>query len=511
MANRIQLRRGTAAQWEESNPVLGQGEPGIELDTGKQKFGNGVAAWSALAYASVGPEGPTGPPNTDASLLSTGTVPDGRLPSRLSDAELSATYEPVGAAAAAALPKADKAVLPRAVGNRKPFPKLTVVENMQTGHGWTYTNVAVPVNLNDTTDYVLGTQAAKFTTIFNATASGGGIRKTAMTPLDMTGKGMLIWLKVETPDIANLAFLNINIGDNAFANRYRAQFFGLGNEPYKANEWFPLQIAWANFEASKAGTPTRNSITAIEVSGAEGSGKPPVTVHVGGVATFAETPANYPNGALSFGFDDSFGSHSTYAVPKLSLYGYTATLFPIIDRLGTATYLTLAQVKAMQNIYGWEIGAHASSVANHTSYLTKTDAQIESEMAAIRTWQADNGLQSSTFAWPVGYYNSNAVAKVSKHYAVARSTGGYHDPVAVTDTMRINSHTVVAATTLAAAKLWVDQAVAGKSWLKLCFHDIKASGATGNDWNVADFNALVDYIAASGITVGSFRDILGTL
>lgn len=92
MANRIQLRRGTAAQWTTANPVLAQGEPGIESDTGKQKFGNGVAVWSALPYASVGPMGPTGPANTDASLLSSGTVPDGRLPSRLSDAQLSATY-----------------------------------------------------------------------------------------------------------------------------------------------------------------------------------------------------------------------------------------------------------------------------------------------------------------------------------------------------------------------------------------------------------------------------------
>jgi lysophospholipase L1-like esterase len=60
MANRIQLRRGTAAQWVSSNPVLAQGEPGIETDTGKQKFGNGVTAWLALPYASKGDPGPAG-------------------------------------------------------------------------------------------------------------------------------------------------------------------------------------------------------------------------------------------------------------------------------------------------------------------------------------------------------------------------------------------------------------------------------------------------------------------
>ncbi|WP_314325417.1 glycosyl hydrolase family 28-related protein [Paenarthrobacter ilicis] len=61
MANRIQLRRGTSAEWAASNPVLAQGEPGIEKDTGKQKFGDGTTVWSLLPYASVGPQGLQGP------------------------------------------------------------------------------------------------------------------------------------------------------------------------------------------------------------------------------------------------------------------------------------------------------------------------------------------------------------------------------------------------------------------------------------------------------------------
>lgn len=92
---RIQLRRGTAAEWVDANPVLADGEPGVERDTGKQKVGDGVTAWASLPYtAEKGDPGLTGPPNTDASLLSTGTVPEGRLPTRLTPGELSATYAP---------------------------------------------------------------------------------------------------------------------------------------------------------------------------------------------------------------------------------------------------------------------------------------------------------------------------------------------------------------------------------------------------------------------------------
>jgi len=60
MAIKLQLRRGTASQWTTTNPLLSEGELGLELDTGKFKIGNGTQNWNALVYAS-GIQGPTGP------------------------------------------------------------------------------------------------------------------------------------------------------------------------------------------------------------------------------------------------------------------------------------------------------------------------------------------------------------------------------------------------------------------------------------------------------------------
>jgi hypothetical protein len=48
---RIQVRRGTAAQWTSVNPILAAGEMGVESDTNLFKFGNGSSTWTALAYA----------------------------------------------------------------------------------------------------------------------------------------------------------------------------------------------------------------------------------------------------------------------------------------------------------------------------------------------------------------------------------------------------------------------------------------------------------------------------
>lgn len=63
---RYKLRRGTLAQWLFKDPVLLDGEPGIEKGTGKWKVGDGKTKWSLLPYMSggggePGPQGPPGP------------------------------------------------------------------------------------------------------------------------------------------------------------------------------------------------------------------------------------------------------------------------------------------------------------------------------------------------------------------------------------------------------------------------------------------------------------------
>jgi hypothetical protein len=46
MAVKIQLRRGTAAQWTAANPILYEGEFGFETDNRRYKIGDGVHAWN---------------------------------------------------------------------------------------------------------------------------------------------------------------------------------------------------------------------------------------------------------------------------------------------------------------------------------------------------------------------------------------------------------------------------------------------------------------------------------
>ena len=46
----FKFRRNLASYWAEKNPVLAEGEPCFELDTGKLKIGNGTTAYNDLSY-----------------------------------------------------------------------------------------------------------------------------------------------------------------------------------------------------------------------------------------------------------------------------------------------------------------------------------------------------------------------------------------------------------------------------------------------------------------------------
>jgi hypothetical protein len=84
----IRVRRGTTTQWNLSNPILADGEPGYATDLNKYKIGDGTTAWMDLPWA-IGEAGDsatvnigttlTGNPGTAASVENVGTANDAIL------------------------------------------------------------------------------------------------------------------------------------------------------------------------------------------------------------------------------------------------------------------------------------------------------------------------------------------------------------------------------------------------------------------------------------------------
>lgn len=101
----VQLKRGTASQWYDKNPVLKNGELGIEIDTKKIKVGNGTNQWRSLNYINVVPAdfantigsylevSEKGTPGGLATLNSEGFIPNSQIPSEIArDTEIITSY-----------------------------------------------------------------------------------------------------------------------------------------------------------------------------------------------------------------------------------------------------------------------------------------------------------------------------------------------------------------------------------------------------------------------------------
>ena len=64
----LKFRRGDSSEWSRKDPILREGEPGFEIDTGRLKIGDGETAWSGLEYFYPGEPGTPGGGVPSASL-----------------------------------------------------------------------------------------------------------------------------------------------------------------------------------------------------------------------------------------------------------------------------------------------------------------------------------------------------------------------------------------------------------------------------------------------------------
>jgi hypothetical protein len=68
---RIRARRDTASNWTTADPVLQEGEFGVETDTLRVKVGDGVQNWQSLPYLDYTPRATSAPPAVGTGAVGT--------------------------------------------------------------------------------------------------------------------------------------------------------------------------------------------------------------------------------------------------------------------------------------------------------------------------------------------------------------------------------------------------------------------------------------------------------
>ncbi|MFD6035726.1 polysaccharide deacetylase family protein [Streptomyces griseoincarnatus] len=415
-----------------------------------------------------------------------------------------------------------------------PYAQGTPITNYQTGHGWGTSGSVASSSLNDTSDFVKGTQSASVTFSGNGNFDKSGISST----LDLTGKAVRFLVKVD--DVSKLSQLNIKFGTSA-TNCYTWQTKATNgtNTLYQSGEWTQVVVSWADVH-SGAGTHTLDSnrvpsttsgfsFIRFQVIATGGN----CTVHFQSVEIIDDITAHFPNGVVSVVFDDSWDNQYTLARPMMDPYGYRGTAYTIADSIGGSGRMTATQLRNLQDLSGWEIAGHAYQTSVHDSRLTSfTAAEVDDDLRNLRAWLVTNGFRGDSFAYPGGNFarttdNVPIERIVSRYFSSGRtilSTYGsavnvlkeQFPPPRPYRTLALSAIGDYPATggmddpdNIVAAGGILDVTKRQGAWLVLTFHHITAGAAAEDtECSQAAFGTIMDAINSYGIPVLPVSEVM---
>ncbi len=386
----------------------------------------------------------------------------------------------------------------------------TVFQQFQSGHGYEQFEGTGTLS-DDTSDFVVGTQSLKFLT--KGDESQNRIRHKSTGPYDFTGRDLRVVFKVE--GLAHVRQFSIFLSSDNLATTNVHYPISIPSQPYIADgEWAAVTLSWGDLAGNfPAGSIKRSAVNYVELR-IEDDNTAPVTFHVNDISGVPE-PAG---GVVSIVFDDGWESTSTKARPYMDKYGMRGTACIIRDIVGTANYMTLAQIEALQQISRWDICAHADTVANHNAgFGTLENSVVEKELQGIKTWLIEHGLKRrDLFMWPKGSFTASQMPLALQYFnAIRGTTGGKGGSAGAQETFppgengRLRSWLVGNTATAAEVEAALTQCSTNKSWLILTFHRIVAGGASeGTECNEATFKEMIDKVKSSGLAVKTVAEVL---
>ncbi|HPM42755.1 MAG TPA: polysaccharide deacetylase family protein [Candidatus Omnitrophota bacterium] len=150
------------------------------------------------------------------------------------------------------------------------------------------------------------------------------------------------------------------------------------------------------------------------------------------VAEYIEKKLKVPAKTVAITFDDGFENNYKYAFPVLKKYNIPATIFIIVERVGSPGYLSWGEIKEMADSGLISIGSHTMS----HGFLTSLDENgLRHELGdSKKALEAVIGPGVKYLCYPMGRH-SELVKKIAKEsgYECAVTTSSSMDTVSDSD------------------------------------------------------------------------------
>jgi peptidoglycan/xylan/chitin deacetylase (PgdA/CDA1 family) len=374
-----------------------------------------------------------------------------------------------------------------------------VVTNFQMGHGFVMQSSAGS-QLDDPSTFALGEQSLRITT--DGDGSSVFTRKAITPALNFTDRMLKAWIKVDGVD--NIRELRISVTGDDFRTWTDYWIAGAGAEAefLQDNRWNVITLGLA--QTMVTGSPDTSRVDGVQVRVTDRGTGEPATVWLNGIALVQRND----RGIVTIAFDDGYDSDYTHARPVLDRYHFPATSYVVGSLVGGPGRLSVAQLKNLQHLNGWDIASHSYT---HSNLTERAGSEIDTDLELSKQFLVQNGLYrgSEHFAYPNGIFDNDELRSlVQKYFSTARTALGPSETLPPSDPHRLRAMMVINTTTPAEVSQQVQAAIAGGDWLILVFHKIVDSDADDDsEYLKANFEQIVDDIASRGVELMTVSEV----
>lgn len=210
-------------------------------------------------------------------------------------------------------------------------------------------------------------------------------------------------------------------------------------------------------------------------------------------------------------FDDGWSSVMD-AANLMRKFGMKGSTGIITNAVGKKSYLTLEEVKRLQNEYGWDIVSHSNLHKNSiTEYAQVNDLEgFDNDTQDALQYLIRNGINSAPnwYVYPDGSTNDAVKSIIGKYYKFARATTIVPQPFPFPDPLEVGVFQVYSdrASVLDVYNA-IDDAKKYHQTLFLMFHKLSnGPPLVFTEYSKDDFNSILEKIQKEGIKVVTFSE-----
>jgi peptidoglycan/xylan/chitin deacetylase (PgdA/CDA1 family) len=343
-------------------------------------------------------------------------------------------------------------------------------------------------------DKIVGNSSVKITTVQRSVYNGIS-KELFSSPLDLTGKGMSMYVKSSDWGKIDSATLILSSDGYTMENTYTFDIRSRLQNP-KSGEWIEVVMPLSAFEAY--GSPDRSYVDFILLQVRDNGTAADLLLD--GLSYFDTSGFA---GAVSITFDDGWADTYTKGKPLMDSYGYDATVFVIPKLIGTKKYLTQAQVDGLYSS-GWDIAGHGDA-----NLWDLTAEQLRTELSGVSGYLTAKGYRGSDlYAYPYGALDNETVDAVNDYFSAGFNINGMNQPFGYANRYSLNRQSLDKWTTVAQAKEWIDAAKNDGEWCILNFHTLVNRPSNSYDYSISNFTKILNYLRSSGVEVRTVSDVM---